>query len=100
MDEQRAVGRDGLAHMQTDAGIVLVAMPVAPVALHFAQSCRHLIGRGFDLLQADDRRALALDPLLDLGLPRTDPVDVPGGDLNGWRARLAARSARWPSTRD
>jgi len=36
----------------------------------------------FDFLQADDIRALTLDPFLDLRLPRPDPVDVPGGDPN------------------
>jgi hypothetical protein len=38
-----------------------------------------LIGCGLDFLQADDVRALALDPFLNLRLSRPDAVNVPGG---------------------
>ena len=79
--KRRPLGRERLADVQGDAGVALVAVPVAPVALHLAESGRHLIGCGLDLLQADDVRSLARDPLLHLRLPRADAVDVPGGDL-------------------
>ena len=73
---------DRLLHVQRDAGVALAAVPVAPVALEVAERRRDLVGRGLDLLQADDVRALARDPLLDLRLARADAVDVPGGDLH------------------
>jgi hypothetical protein len=37
-----------------------------------------LIGSGLDFLQADDVRAVALDPFMNLRLTRPDAVDVPG----------------------
>src|SRR5439155_27345604 len=100
MNKLRALRRDGLADVQPDPRVALAAVPVAPVPLHLAKGGRHLVGSSFDFLQADDIRALALDPLLHLALARADAVDVPGGDFNGWRARPAARSARLPSARD
>ena len=81
MREGGPLGRERLADVQADAGVALAAVPVAPVALHLAEGGRHLVGGGLDFLQADDVRALALDPFLDLRLTRPDAVDVPGGDL-------------------
>jgi len=40
-----------------------------------------LIDGRFDFLEAGDLRALALDPFLDLRLPRPDAVNVPRGEL-------------------
>ena len=63
---------------------------------------RHLRRRRLDFLEARDVRLLGLEPVLDLGLPFADAVDVPGGDFerhcsvsNGrWRIRTIARSSR------
>src|SRR5437867_4395705 len=82
MREQRPFGCDRLADMEADARVAFSAVPVAPVALHLAERGRHLIRGGFDFLQADDIRALALDPFLQLRLPRPNAVDVPGCDLH------------------
>src|SRR5205823_11734408 len=90
MNKQRPLGRDSLANVETDARVSFAAMPIAPVALHLAESRRHLTGSGFDFLQADDVRTLAVDPLLELALPRPDAVDVPCGDLH--RCQLSAIS--------
>src|SRR6185503_20621192 len=69
------------AHVQADAGIALISVPVAPVALELAQRQRNLIGRRLDFLQADDIRALALDPLVELPFARPESVYVPGRNL-------------------
>ena len=92
MDEGRTLGsRCVLLTCKADAGVALAAVPVAPVALHLAEGGGHLVGSGLDFLQADDVRALARDPFLDLRVPRPDAVDVPGGDLHelSWRAGQA-----------
>ena len=68
-------------------------MPVAPVAGELAERRRDLVGRRLDLLQADDVRLLAADPLEHLRLARADAVDVPGRDLHG-APRASARAAR------
>src|SRR4029077_20050727 len=81
-----------LVHVQGDARVALLAVPVAPVALHAEESGRNLIGAGFDFLQADDVRAVARDPFFDLRVARPDAVDVPGGDFQK-RACAACRSA-------
>jgi hypothetical protein len=61
-----------------DAGVALASVPVTPVALEAEERLRNLFGGGFDFLQADDVRALTLDPFLDLRVPRPDAVNVPG----------------------
>jgi hypothetical protein len=40
-----------------------------------------LLGRGLDLLQADDIRLITREPVEELLLARADAVDVPGRDL-------------------
>ena len=82
MRERRALGQTACAHVQRHARVALRAVPVAPVALELAEPDRQLVGRRLDLLQADDVGLLALEPLLQLRLPRADAVDVPGGDLH------------------
>ena len=88
----RTFRRERLADVQADARVALAAVPVAPVALHLAEFRRNLIGGGFDFLEADDVRAIAFDPLDDLGVTRADAVDVPGGDLHGRLKELGAMS--------
>jgi hypothetical protein len=66
--------------VEGDAGVSLAAVPITPVALHLAEGRRHLVGRGFDFLQADYIRALLRDPLVNLRVTRPDAVDVPGGE--------------------
>src|SRR5437660_5768522 len=89
MNEQRPLGCDFLADVKTDARVAFAAVPITPVPLHLTQCRWHLVGLSLDLLQADDTRTLALDPLLDLALTRPDPIDVPGRELNGWRGQLS-----------
>jgi hypothetical protein len=67
--------------VKADAGVRLLAVPVAPVAVHAEEGGGNLIRGGFDFLQADDVRAVARDPFVDLRVARPDAVDVPGGDL-------------------
>ncbi len=81
MVEVRALGERLLSHVERDAGVALPAMPVAPVAFDVAQPDGQLVDRGFDLLEAEHVRLLAVDELLDLRLPGADAVHVPGGDL-------------------
>src|SRR5215813_12039236 len=57
-------------------------MPIAPVPLHRKEGVWHLIRAGLDFLQADDVRAVARDPFLELRVTRPDAVHVPGGDLH------------------
>jgi len=90
MNEQRPLGRDFLADVKTDARVAFAAVPTAPVPLHLTQCGWHLVGLRLDLLQADDIRTLALDPLLDLALTRPDPIDVPGRELNGLHGQISA----------
>src|SRR4051794_25490202 len=85
------------ANVQADARIALGAMPVAPVAVELTECERNRVRRDLDFLQADDIRALALDPLVDLRFPRPNAVDVPGGDLNGWGVPPRAPRLEWPS---
>jgi hypothetical protein len=81
MGEDGALRREGLADVQGHARVALAAVPVAPVALEAEERLGNLLGRGFDFLQADDVRAVALDPLLNLRVTRPDAVDVPGGEF-------------------
>jgi hypothetical protein len=92
MGERRPFRGERLADVQRDARIPLAAVPVAPVAVEIEQQRGQLLGSGFDFLQADDVRALARDPFLNLRVSRPDTVDVPGGDLQN-RACAAWRSA-------
>src|SRR5947208_1466507 len=96
MDERRALGCRALRDMKAHARVAFAAVPVAPVALHLAEGRGHLIGAGLDFLQADDVRALALDPVLHFALPRPDAVDVPGRDLH--RCQLSAVSCQQDQT--
>jgi len=84
MGEGRTLCREVVADVEGDARIPLGAVPVAPVAVELTERERDCVRRRLDFLQADDIRALALDPFVDLRFPRPNPVDVPGGDLNGW----------------
>src|SRR5712691_2546228 len=79
MRKGRSFRGERLADVEGDARVAFAAVPIAPVALHLAESGRHLIRGGFDFLQADDVRALVRDPVVDLCLTRPDTVDVPGG---------------------
>ena len=85
MNERRPLGYDFLAYVKSDTRVALAAIPIAPVTFYLTQRGRDLVGSGLYLLQADDIGTLTLDPLLDLALTRPDPVDVPGGKLNGRR---------------
>jgi hypothetical protein len=80
MAEGGTIGCEALADVQRDAGVALTAVPVAPVALEAEERCGNLLGCGLDLLQADDVRAVALDPFLNLRVARPDAVDVPSGE--------------------
>src|SRR4051812_36107983 len=82
MREWRPLGAECLADLQADAGVALLAVPIAPVAFHLAERARDLIGRGLDFLETHDVRPLARDPLLQLRLPGANPVYVPGRDLH------------------
>jgi hypothetical protein len=88
MNEERTIGCDRLADVESDAGVPAAAVPVAPVPLQVAEKQRDLIGSGLDFLQANDIRTLTLDPLVNLRVSRPDAVDVPGGDLQ-WLACAA-----------
>src|SRR5437588_1247188 len=90
MNEQRLLGRDFLADVKTDARVAFAAVPIAPVPLHLTQCRWHLVGLRLDLLQADDIRTLALDPLLALALTGPDPTDIPGRELNGLHGQISA----------
>jgi hypothetical protein len=81
MCERGAIRDEGLADVKRDARVALAAVPVAPVALHLAQRGGHLVGGGFDFLQADNVRAVARDPVMNLRMTRPDAVDVPGREL-------------------
>src|SRR6266542_6926635 len=69
------------AHMQGHAGITSAAVPVRVVVGELAAlgTLRRL---RLDLLQADDIRLVALEPVADLRLPRANAVDVPGRNLH------------------
>ena len=92
--KNRLGGKCVLAHVQPDARISFAAVPVAPVALELAQPHRQLIQRGFQLLQAEHVRPLALDELLQLRVARTDAVHVPRGDLHPYYFTDSGREAR------
>jgi hypothetical protein len=77
MREHRPLGRERLADVQGDARIAFAAVPVRPVAFEPEEGRWDLLDGGFDFLQADDVRTLAVDPVLDLRLPRPDAVNVP-----------------------
>src|SRR5436190_4364899 len=82
-------------------------MPVAPVAFELAEPDRELIDVRLDFLQTNHVGGLSLDEVLQLGLPRPNAVDVPGGDLHHGRAvtkktaavvLVVVLGARWAST--
>src|SRR5205085_9933269 len=50
MRERGTLGREGLVDVNGDAGIALAAVPITPVALHFAERRWQLIGCGLDFL--------------------------------------------------
>src|SRR5439155_2612420 len=79
MDKRRPLGSERFGDVKADAGVALAAVPVAPIALHFAESCRRFIGPRLDFLRGDYIGALALDPFLVLRLPSPDAVGVSCG---------------------
>jgi len=81
VENLRTIEREGLADVEGDTGVALAAVPVAPISLQLAEEHRNLIGRSFDFLETHDIRTLALDPFLDLRLPRPDAVNVPCGEF-------------------
>ena len=93
MDKRGPCESYRVADVECDARIALPAVPVTPIALEIADGEGDLIGGGFDFLQADDVRALTLNPFLDLRVSRPDAVDVPGRDLQEKFGCAAARSA-------
>src|SRR5687768_9616272 len=66
--------------MQRHARVRAHAMPVGVVLGQLA-GLGHLQRLGLELLQADDVRPVALEPLAQLRGARPDAVDVPGRDL-------------------
>jgi hypothetical protein len=81
--EHRPRGKPLLAHVEAHARIAFLPVPVAPVTLQLAERGRNLIGGSLDLLQAHDVGPIPGNPLLNLLLPRADPVDVPRRDPQG-----------------
>jgi hypothetical protein len=82
--EEGGRAREGLLpQVKADPRVPLVAVPVAPVAREVADQGGHGLRRGLDLLQAQDVRLLAADPLEHGRCARTNAVDVPGRDLHG-----------------
>src|SRR5918992_1824778 len=81
MAEERLRRESVAPDVQANAGVGARAMPVASISLKFAERCRYLRHSRFQLLQANDIRALALDPLENLSLAGADPIDIPGGDF-------------------
>src|SRR4029077_19149039 len=78
--EARSLGEDLAPQVEADARVAAGAVPVAPVAVELAELLGELGGRGFDLLQADDVRPVALQPFEELRGAGADAVDVPGSD--------------------
>src|SRR5262245_8898774 len=76
------IGKRCGADVKRDARITLAAVPITRIALELANPDRQLIERRFDFLEAQDVRLLALDELLQFGLPCADPIDVPRGDFH------------------
>src|SRR5664279_673030 len=88
------VSRERLpSEKQPDARVTLVSVPVRRVALGRDEGERKLLGRGLQLLQAENVGPLALEPLHDLQLPRPDSVHVPGDDLHRVSPRTSLRTA-------
>ena len=82
MGEHRLGRAAGLAHEERDARVGALPVPVGPVVGKPAERRGNLLARRLQLLQADDVRLLAADPLDQLRLARADAVDVPGRDLH------------------
>ena len=80
MREYRYLVVERLADMQRNARVRAHAVPVHVIVV-MAAARGNLVGRRLQLLQAKDVRAVALEPVAELRLPRADAVDVPGGDL-------------------
>ena len=94
MLERGRVGKRRGPDVQRDARVPLPAVPVARISFEVADPDRKLVERRLDLLQAEDIRLFALQKLLKLGLPRADPVYVPGGDFHpvgGWWLVVSGR---------
>ena len=83
MGKSRPLRRHRLADVQGHARIALLAVPIAPVAVHLTERRRDLIGRRLDFLEADDVGTIARDPFLQLRLTRANAVDVPGRYSHG-----------------
>src|SRR5262249_9486211 len=92
MLESRPLREGRLANVEADAGVALLAVPVAPVAFHLAEHRGDLVGGRLDLLEAYDVGVVPLDPRSDLGFAGANPVDVPGSDLHSCERRRS-RSA-------
>src|SRR4030095_2883187 len=80
--EIRPVRPSSCSDVQSDTGVAFATVPIAPVAFDVAQPYRQLFDGRFDLLDAQDIGLLAVDELLELCLPRPDPVDVPRRDFH------------------
>ena len=94
MGERRAARAQSLADVQARRPSSPCRRASSTSSPRARRARRDLVGGGLDLLQADDVRALALDPLLDLRLPRADSVDVPGGDLHGRQRHFGQMQVR------
>src|SRR5215470_707382 len=57
-------------------------MPEAPVPIELAHGRRHMLRRSLDLLQAENIRRLALNPVHHLARASTNAVHVPRRDLH------------------
>src|SRR5574338_1053820 len=93
-----------LPHVEPDARIPFLAVPITPVALEVTEQRRKLGGGSLDFLQAQDVGPLAFDPVLHLGRAGADAVHVPGGDLHAasaWSTNvLIAAAGRAPEVRE
>jgi hypothetical protein len=76
------LGAQIFPNVQANAGISAAAMPIAPVALHFADRNWHLTRRGLEFLKANKLGALALDPFAHLRLPRANAIHVPSAHFH------------------
>ena len=81
MAKLRLVGKCVAPDVESHARVSARAVPITAISLQLAKRRRHLSHGRFELLQADHIRPLALDPVKNLSLTRTDPVDVPSGDF-------------------
>src|SRR6185503_20757393 len=81
MAEDGIDGEQVFANMERYAGVTLPAVPVHVVIVELALRW-DLRGFSLQFLQADDVRAVALQPFTELCRPRTNAVNVPGSDFH------------------